>query len=57
MHIIVDGAKTVKEAHDLTHQIQDTLKEKYEKIIELICHIEPDELNEYHHLIHDKLMS
>lgn len=43
LHIITDPNKTVKEAHDLAHKIERILREKFNKKIELLAHIEPNE--------------
>jgi cation diffusion facilitator family transporter len=41
LHILLDAEKTVEEAHDLSHRIEIYLRDKLDKNIELIAHIEP----------------
>lgn len=43
LHIITDPNLSVKEAHDLSHKLEDVLQEKLEKRVDLCCHIEPNE--------------
>ena len=51
-HILLDSNTSVKDAHDLSHNIERALKEKLHKNIELIVHIEPSESD---HDKHDQL--
>jgi cation diffusion facilitator family transporter len=41
LHIHIDAEKTVEEAHVLSHKIEAVLREKLDRNIELIAHIEP----------------
>jgi cation diffusion facilitator family transporter len=47
-HIFVDlsvhvsSAMTVAAAHDVAHQVEDTLKRQFEGVAEVIVHVEPD---------------
>lgn len=47
-HIFVDlsvhvsSAMTVSEAHDVAHQVEDSVKKQFEGVAEVIVHIEPD---------------
>ncbi|AFL97604.1 cation diffusion facilitator family transporter [Ornithobacterium rhinotracheale] len=41
IHLIVDGEITVRQGHDIAHQVKKTLIEKYPKIIEVMTHVEP----------------
>src|SRR5690554_4745386 len=43
LHIITDPNLTVKEAHDLSHKLENVLQESLEKYVDLVCHIEPNE--------------
>jgi len=46
LHAVVDPEITVREGHDLAHDLQDTLYEKLPQIQYVLIHIEPDD---YHH--------
>lgn len=43
LHIITRPELSVKEAHDLNHKLENILREKLEKHVDLVCHIEPNE--------------
>jgi cation diffusion facilitator family transporter len=43
LHLIVRPDKTVKEAHDLNHQLESILSESFCRKVELLAHIEPNE--------------
>lgn len=42
LHAIVDGAISVKEGHDISHQLKDHLKSSIANIGNVLIHIEPD---------------
>ncbi len=42
LHAIVDSKITVREGHDLAHQLKDTLKKEMPYIGNVLIHIEPD---------------
>lgn len=42
LHARVNGALTVKEGHDLSHILKDTLREKIPELGHVLIHIEPD---------------
>lgn len=42
LHAIVDGKKTVKEGHEISHALKNHLKEKIPSLINVLIHIEPD---------------
>jgi cation diffusion facilitator family transporter len=42
LHARVNGTITVKEGHDLSHKLKDTLKEKIPELGHVLIHIEPD---------------
>lgn len=42
LHAIVDGNSTVKEGHDLSHKLKDTLKTEIIEIGNVLIHIEPN---------------
>lgn len=42
MHIKVDSALSVDEAHDLVHKVEYTLADKIDKKIDVIIHVEPN---------------
>jgi cation diffusion facilitator family transporter len=41
LHAIVDGTITVKEGHDLAHNLKDSLKEKIPELGHILIHVEP----------------
>lgn len=41
LHIVVDGLKTVKEGHDIAHQVKDKLKTDFPQINDVLIHVEP----------------
>ncbi|OCB77930.1 cation diffusion facilitator family transporter [Flavobacterium crassostreae] len=41
LHAIVDGTITVKQGHDLAHQLKDTLREQMPQLGHVLIHIEP----------------
>ena len=41
LHAIVDGSITVKEGHDISHQLKDHLMEKFPSLSHVLIHIEP----------------
>ena len=43
LHAIVSAKISVKEGHDLSHKLQDTLKEKIPQLGNVLIHIEPDD--------------
>ncbi len=42
LHVIVNGNKSVKEGHDIAHDLKDTLREKLIELGHVLIHIEPD---------------
>ncbi len=42
LHVIVDGNRSVKEGHDIAHDLKDTLREKLIELGHVLIHIEPD---------------
>jgi cation diffusion facilitator family transporter len=42
LHARVDGKITVKEGHDLSHKLKDTLREEIPELGHVLIHIEPD---------------
>lgn len=45
LHIITRPDLTVREAHSLSHTLEERLEEVLGKKVDLVCHIEPDEKN------------
>ena len=45
LHIITRPDLTVREAHSLSHNLEERLEEVLGKKVDLVCHIEPDERN------------
>jgi divalent metal cation (Fe/Co/Zn/Cd) transporter len=43
LHAIVSAQISVKEGHDLSHKLQDKLKEKIPQLGNVLIHIEPDD--------------
>ncbi|MGO8698004.1 MAG: cation diffusion facilitator family transporter [Limisphaerales bacterium] len=41
MHVEVEGAMPVREAHQIAHQVKDKVKEKVPKVRDVLVHIEP----------------
>jgi cation diffusion facilitator family transporter len=41
MHIEVDGGLTVAVAHELSHTVKDTIREKLPRVLDVTIHIEP----------------
>ncbi|UZR98204.1 cation diffusion facilitator family transporter [Chondrinema litorale] len=41
LHIIVDGEISVKEGHQIAHNLKDKLKEEYPEIADVLVHVEP----------------
>jgi len=41
LHVIVDAEISVKEGHEIAHQLKDKLKSKMPEIIDVLIHIEP----------------
>ena len=42
LHAIVDANITVKQGHDIAHQLQDTLQEKIPQLGQVLIHVEPN---------------
>ncbi len=43
LHAIVDGKISVKDGHDISHRLQDHLRDKIPNIGQVLIHIEPDD--------------
>ena len=43
MHIMVDPQLTIQKAHDISHQVEDLLREKISGVTEVLVHVEPME--------------
>ena len=41
MHVVVDGSITVHNGHEISHNVQNKLKEEYPQISNVLVHIEP----------------
>lgn len=44
LHITVDGTRTVKEGHDIAHNVKDILLREMPEIADVLIHVEPDGL-------------
>lgn len=42
LHLTVDGSITVKEGHDIAHQLKDELMSEIAEIADVLIHVEPD---------------
>jgi cation diffusion facilitator family transporter len=45
LHAIVNGSISVKEGHDLAHNLKDTLRKEIPEIGYVLIHVEPDQYN------------
>ena len=45
LHVWIDGAVPLREAHDVSHRVKDRLMETYPQIADAIIHIEPPPKN------------
>ena len=43
LHLIVDGNLTVKEGHEIAHNVKDKIREELPEIAEILVHVEPDD--------------
>jgi cation diffusion facilitator family transporter len=43
LHVVVDGGLTVREGHNIAHDVEDTVLQNVPKIAEVLVHIEPEE--------------
>lgn len=43
LHLIVDGNLTVKEGHEIAHNVKDTIRNELPEIAEVLMHVEPDD--------------
>ena len=43
LHAVVDGSLTVKEGHELAHQLKDTLRKEITELGHVLIHVEPHE--------------
>jgi cation diffusion facilitator family transporter len=42
LSVHVDASMTVGESHELAHRVEETIKERFEGVAEVIVHVEPD---------------
>ena len=47
LHALVDAKITVKQGHDISHVLKDTLKNKIPQLGNVLIHIEPIEVSGY----------
>ena len=43
LHLLVDGAQPVREAHGLSHRVEDALRKKFPEIVDVTIHVEPED--------------
>jgi divalent metal cation (Fe/Co/Zn/Cd) transporter len=43
LHLQVEGGMTVRDAHAISHKVEDALKQGFPGVIDVTIHIEPDE--------------
>jgi len=41
LHLVVSAEITVKEGHDISHKVKDTIKENFPEIYNILIHVEP----------------
>ncbi len=44
LHVVVDGAVSVKEGHEIAHRVKDAIRGSNPKITDVLIHIEPDSI-------------
>lgn len=43
LHLIVDGNISVKEGHEIAHNLKDKIRDEFPEIAEILMHVEPDD--------------
>jgi len=43
LHVVVNGSLTVREGHNIAHDVEDSLLDQVPKIAEVLVHVEPEE--------------
>jgi divalent metal cation (Fe/Co/Zn/Cd) transporter len=43
LHVVVNGSLTVRDGHNIAHDVEDSLLDKVPKIAEVLVHVEPEE--------------
>jgi cation diffusion facilitator family transporter len=43
LHLLVDGRLRVREAHGLSHRVEDALRRRFAEIVDVTIHVEPDD--------------
>jgi len=43
LHLTVDGSISVKEGHEIAHNVKDRIREELPEIAEILMHVEPDD--------------
>lgn len=43
LHVVVEGYLTVREGHNIAHDVEDSVLEHAPKIAEVLVHVEPEE--------------
>jgi cation diffusion facilitator family transporter len=43
LHLLVDGAMPVREAHRLSHEVEDALRRRFPEIVDVTIHVEPED--------------
>lgn len=41
LHVVVDGSKSVRDGHDIAHNVKDAIRQANPKIFDVLVHIEP----------------
>jgi cation diffusion facilitator family transporter len=43
LHVVVDGALTVRQGHSIAHDVEDSVLQRVPRIAEVLVHVEPEE--------------
>jgi cation diffusion facilitator family transporter len=54
LHILVDPQLTVARAHEIAHQVEASLKERFPELADMVVHVEPDTAEERHRPAEDR---
>ncbi|HET7360518.1 MAG TPA: cation transporter dimerization domain-containing protein, partial [Salinimicrobium sp.] len=44
LHVVVNGELTVKEGHEISHNLKNRLLEQFPEITNILIHIEPNDI-------------
>ena len=43
LHLLVDGALPVRDAHEISHKVEDALRKRFPEIVDVTIHVEPED--------------